>query len=536
MDLSNASLLSFQKTNEFLNSNFRFGSRVSYEIEGNFIDLQNDIGVSGLISASEFFRTGLQDYQPIILNGTDFGKGRVQSFSTNDRGSLQYSTYNLSIDGFQSGNLSNLSGKYYSGLSPLVTGNTLLEAPHLLEDFSEDFAIDRNGDSFSYTHNLNIKYASGDGVIITPIQRAKGLATVIFENVEPPFELLDSFPGENFFTGALDEKFNESYDLVNNSVTLSRNFVMDPSGFEKYSVKRSQNFTKSANGEISVSENGSIKAKSFSVEVDLSEAIKSELDSSYERCSEIYQAYGYSSILPSGAISTSQSIDNFIGEASYDIAFTDSDSNNNENYVLNLSHSINRSSDIIQISEQGSIVGRGDSDAEKMQNSVDAYNVEKLNIFNRSNAFYQDRGGNKTLNLEKTSFTKNTQSNSINYNYSFSYDTSLVNWRRVDVIVSYQDSINRSNKFSSLGVEEFVQKIDTTTQGSRNLRISINGNESDTLDILLTEAKSIANNHVEIFNDTYIDNATYNFDLDEKILQLSVRYNFNKLVRNKELL
>jgi hypothetical protein len=112
----------------------------------------------------------------------------------------------------------------------------------------------------------------------------------------------------------------------------------------------------------------------------------------------------------------------------------------------------------------------------------------------------------------------------------------LVNGRRVDVIVSDQDSINRSNKFSSLGVEEFVQKIDTTTQGSRNLRISINGNESDTLDILLTEAKSIANNHVEIFNDTYIDNATYNFDLDEKILQLSVRYNFNKLVRNKELL
>ena len=65
--------------------------------------------------------------------------------------------------------------------------------------------------------------------------------------------------------------------------------------------------------------------------------------------------------MPSGAISTSKSIDNFIGEASYDIAFTDSDSNNNENYVLNLSHSINRSSDIIQISEQGSIVGRGDS-------------------------------------------------------------------------------------------------------------------------------------------------------------------------------
>jgi len=536
MDFTNASLLSFQKTNEFLNSNFRFGSRVSYEIEGNFLDLQNDIGVSGLFDASELFRTGLQDYQPIILNGIDFGKGRVRSFSTNNTNSLKYSTYNVSIDGFQSGNLSNLSGKYYSGLSSLVTGNTILEAPHLLEEFSEDFSIDRNGDSFSYTHNLNIKYASGDGVIITPIQRAKGLATQIFQNVEPPFELLDSFSGQNFFTGALDEKFSESYDLINNSVTLSRKFFVNPFDYENYSVKHSQNFTKSENGEVTVSEQGSIKVKSLAVEVDLSEALKSELESSYDRCNEIYQSYVPGETLPLAAASTSKSIDNFLGEATYTINFTDSDYINNDNYTLNLTNSINRSSNIIEISEKGDIIGRGDYDIEKMQKSIDGYNLEKLNIFNRCNSFYQDRGGVKTLKLERVSFSKKSENGSIAYDYLFSDDSSLVDGRRIDISVSDQDSINKYNSFSSLGEKEFVQKINTTTQGSRNLRVSINGKESDTLDTLLSEAKIVANKHIETFNDTYIEDASYNFDLEEKILQLTVRYNFNKLVSNQELL
>jgi hypothetical protein len=536
VDLNNASLLGFQRTNEFLNSNFRFGSRVSYEIEGYFVDLQNDIGVSGLISASEFFRTGLQDYQPIILNGSDFGKGRVTNFSTNNENSLQYSTYNLSIDGFQSGNLSNLSGKYYSGLSPLLTGNTALEAPYLLEEFSEDFNIDRNGESFSYTHNINIKYASGDGVIITPIQRAKGLATEIFKTVEPPFELLDSFPGNSFFTGAVNEKFSESYDLINNSVSFSRVFVTNPLGYEKYSVKHSQNFTKNSNGQISVSEEGSIKVNSFSLENDLSEAIKIELSGSYDRCSEIYLAYGNSLILPSGATSTSQNIDNFLGEANYSINYSDFDSNDDENYIFNIVHSIDRVGDIINISEEGSIIGRGDSDLEKMQKSVNGYNIEKLNVYNRSNSFYQERGGNKDLELESTSFNKNTENSSVKYNYSFSDDSSLVDGRRIDIVVQDQDSINRFNTFSSLGVKQFVQKVDSTTQGSRDLRISIEGQESDTLDILLGVAKLIANNHVKIYNDTYIDDATYNFDVEEKNLQVSVKYNFNKLVRSKEIL
>ena len=171
-----------------------------------------------------------------------------------------------------------------------------------------------------------------------------------------------------------------------------------------------------------------------------------------------------------------------------------------------------------------------------MQKSVNGYNIEKLNVYNRSNSFYQERGGNKNLELESTSFNKNTENSSVKYNYSFSDDSSLVDGRRIDIVVQDQDSINRFNTFSSLGVKQFVQKVDSTTQGSRDLRISIEGQESDTLDILLGVAKLIANNHVKIYNDTYIDDATYNFDVEEKTLQVSVKYNFNKLVRSKEIL
>ena len=148
----------------------------------------------------------------------------------------------------------------------------------------------------------------------------------------------------------------------------------------------------------------------------------------------------------------------------------------------------------------------------------------------------QRGGGVKTLKLERVSFFKKSENGSIAYDYLFSDDSSLVDGRRIDISVSDQDSINKYNSFSSLGEKEFVQKINTTTQGSRNLRVSINGKESDTLDTMLSEAKIVANKHIETFNDTYIEDASYNFDLEEKILQLTVRYNFNKLVNNQELL
>ena len=373
-------------------------------------------------------------------------------------------------------------------------------------------------------------------MIITPIQRAKGLATEIFQTVEPPFELLDSFPGQNFFTGAVDEKFNESYDLANNSVSISRKFSTYTSEFEKYSVKHSQNFTKQADGIISVSENGSIKTKSFSIEVDLSEAIKSEISGSYGRCSETYLAYGNSSALPSGAISTSQSIDNFAGEANYTISFNDADSNYGENYILNSTLSMQRLGDIMQISEQASILGRGDSEAEKMQNSVNGYNIEKENVFGRCYSFYQERGGIKDLSLEDCSYTKKTNGSSIDYDYTFSDDSSLISGRRVSISVNDDDSINAFANFSALGEKQFVQKIDTTSQGSRDLKISINGQEEDTLYDLLDQAKGVANEHVKTYNDTYIDGATYQYNLEENALEVSVKYKFNKLVRNRATL
>ena len=84
MDFTNANLLSLNRNNKFFDSEFRFGTDFTCEIQGYFLDLQNDLGVTGLVDASETFRTGLKDYQPITINGNDFGKGRVLKYTNNE--------------------------------------------------------------------------------------------------------------------------------------------------------------------------------------------------------------------------------------------------------------------------------------------------------------------------------------------------------------------------------------------------------------------------------------------------------------------
>ncbi len=84
MDFSNATLLSFDRANKFFDSDFRFGADTSYSVQGYLLDLSNDIGVSGVLEASEFFRTGLQDYQDININGDNFRKGRGTNFNVDE--------------------------------------------------------------------------------------------------------------------------------------------------------------------------------------------------------------------------------------------------------------------------------------------------------------------------------------------------------------------------------------------------------------------------------------------------------------------
>ena len=540
MDFTNANLLSLNRNNKFFDSEFRFGTDFTCEIQGYFLDLQNDLGVSGLVDASETFRTGLKDYQPITINGNDFGKGRVLNFTTNEDVSLKYSTYNLTIEGYESGNLETLTGKYYTGIEFFNTGSGIIEAPNLLNNFSEDFSFDRGDDNFSFKHTLQFNYASGDGLTISPIERAKGMGAKIFNDPAPPFELADSLSGINFFTGVLNETFEEVYDVINQSATFTRNVsTLNPiNENNQYFVTRSHEFNKDRNGDVTVSETTTIKLNSSALR-NIKNALKQEIGTSYGRCNDVYQSYVDQGSLKTNSTSIRRTIDNFSKQATFTIEYTDSEINDNANYYFNLSHDLSVNNNITTITESASIEGRGSSESRKLANAIAGYESESANAKARSKQFYLDNGGptdGSIFNLESSSYTKDRKKATISYSFKFSDDAKIINGRRVNVTTSNTIPVNKFASYSAIGEKDFVQEVNTTTQGLTDLRIDIDGKEDDSLSILLTEAKSIANNHIPGGNDVFINDCKYDFNVEEKNLSVNLQYYYNLSKRSSKYL
>ena len=540
MDFTNANLLSLNRNNKFFDSEFRFGTDFTCEIQGYFLDLQNDLGVTGLVDASETFRTGLKDYQPITINGNDFGKGRVLNFTTNEDVSLKYSTYNLTIEGYESGNLETLTGKYYNSIDFFNTGSGIIEAPNLLNSFSEDFSFDRGDNIFSFEHKLEFNYASGDGLTISPIERAKGMGAKIFNDPAPPFELTDSLSGINFFDGVLNETFEEVYDVINQSATFTRNVsTLNPiNASNQYFVRRSHEFNKDKNGDVTVSENTTIKLNSPAIK-SLKSALQDEINNSYNRCNNVYQTYVEVGSLKEKSTSLRRTINNFAKEATFVVVYSDSEINDNENYYFNLSHSISVNDNVTSVTESANIEGRGSSESLKLANAIAAYESQSPNARARSLNFYLNNGGptdGSKFNLVSSKYSKDIKKAAISYSLAFSDDPKIVNGRRVNITTSNKIPTNKIATYSTIGQKDFVQEINTTNQGVVDLNIDIDGKEDDTLSTLLAEAKTIANSHIPAGNDVFINDCSYNFNLEEKKISVRVQYYYNLNIRSSKYL
>lgn len=534
MNLENARVLGLSRVNEFFDSDFRFGTKTSYNIQGYLLDLNNQIGVSGVLEASEFFRTGLKDYQNIKINGENFGKGRVTNFSVDESDFVQYTTYNLAIEGFESGNLYNLSGEYYSGLQEL---SSELTPSYLLESFSEDFDFQRSDDQFSYNHNVTIKFASGDNVIISPIDRAKSLATYIMTGNNPAFGFLDS-QTSGIYTGNYKEFFTENYDKINNEVSISKNFQsLNPSG--EYSIALKHSLNRAENGVTSVTENAQIKSHVQPYKTFLLSAVNGEISNSFERSSGVYENYRVDNSyeLKNQPISINKQFNFFAGDADYSIEYTN-DPAINLNYTWVFAHQIDKNGAFWNVTEDGEIKGLGNSSQQKFANAIDAFGSIKGGIAGRTKDFYEESIGTNDIFLIEKRESKNAFNGEINYTEVYTDEPTRDNDDLQYLEISIEDNfpVDYINTYQILGFGEIVQSINTTTLGQRNVNIQAIGKRGDSLNNILDVIKDRVNQNIPSGNDIFVANAGYNFNENERSLGLNVLWSYNRSGRNSELL
>ena len=461
MEFNEAQLLTYSHDNRFLSDgSFRIGGNKNISIE-SYIDLRtvnvDQTGVSEMQTNIQSLITKAHNYENIIINGRDFGTGKIISISTPASvgtfdNNVRLGKHTFEIEIYHSGDsdLYNMDGNFLTGLK------SAFESHHNLSDFSENFSFNVGEDShFSYDHSVNATFNSGE--VEDPIGQAKSLAEKIF-SLDPSFGFIDS-QRSGFYHASGKKTFEESYNLFNGQCSFTKNFetfaLSDENGSHfgdvghAYTYDLTHSVSTEENGTMNVSESANIKGLDEEHRFDnMQNGMNILIPGAYDRCLGVFNKYsglmltsfpggrydrptdlqGDCSGLREHHTTLNKNFDKFSSDGSYEIAF-----NNDYFYSGNLQHNytINLGYDelgIATISEDGAILDpdfrNENSDPLSLHNK---FNLDTLPS-GRCKAYYEKcQEIDKKINEVSSSVSYSKSGKSLEYSKGFTDDHSIVN-------------------------------------------------------------------------------------------------------------
>lgn len=527
LNFENASILSYNQTSSFFGNSFRYQNQKNLTIEGILRVTGNTSGVSGMQNAiSGFFRNDI-DYTPVIVNGYNFGRGKINSVSMSEGNDVRVKPYTVSVTCYETGNLYNLTGIYYSGIGQ-STGNRY----DLINDFSENFSFNRDGETYGYTHDISIQLNSGFGVTQTPINLAKAFATSLINN-NVPFGFLTS--GENQLLGF--KVYNESYNRINNQCSFTETYSR-PKNTSGLLFTRVNSYDLGPDGITRVSENGNIKNISGNLAPSRFTGLAALVDTissgAYARCNSIFTSYSSPTSYPlySGYESYTKSINHFANTASYDISFS-----NNPVQISGCSwrysNEITKEDRFYSVTENGSIIGHGIPQNSGYQAAMNIYNNVKAGAFTRNYQFYASNVS-YPLSLKRVAESKNYSQFNGNVDYSFSFSDNPINNEGVSGIKTREISVNDSipmkliNKFQIFNTAEIVQAQENATLGNRSLNLQFSLTKDHNFTTVKSAAKQIVNSYIPVEEDSFINSLDFSYNPNQKRFSLNVGWTFQR--------
>ena len=495
MEFNEAQLLTYSHENKFLSDgSFRLGGIKTLNVE-SYIDLRSlnvdSSGVAEMQTNIQSLITNAHDYENIIINGRDFGTGRIVSISlpanqetlTNN---IRLGKHVFGIEISHSGeeDLYNMDGNFLTGVK------SAFESHHNLSEFSENFSFNiDDGDHFSYSHSVNSTFNSGE--VEDPIGQSKLLAEKIFA-LDPSFGFIDS-QRSGFYNASGKKTYEESYNLFNGACSFTKNFetysLYDENGSRfgdeghSYTYDLIHSVSAEENGIITVVENADIKGLDEDNRFEnVQNGINVLVPGAYNRCLNVFNKYsglmltsfpggrsdgaglqGECSGLRQEHSSLNKNFDKFASEGAYQISFNNDyfySGNLQHNYTISLSHDNNG---IVSVSEDGSI-----NDSDVRNNNSNPLNLfSKFNLgtlpSGRCNDFYNDVSTyDGELNETSSSINYDKSGKSLSYTKAFSDDPSIVNnsgIKKMDVDVSdvYQTELSQV-LFIANQTKEMLQK------------------------------------------------------------------------------
>jgi hypothetical protein len=93
IDFSNCSVFSYSHTSEFLGDIIHYRTTKNLSIKGSVYALTNTEGVAPIWSGISGLVSSAIDYDSILLNGVDFGSGRINSISFTEGNDVRKKDY-----------------------------------------------------------------------------------------------------------------------------------------------------------------------------------------------------------------------------------------------------------------------------------------------------------------------------------------------------------------------------------------------------------------------------------------------------------
>lgn len=520
LNFPNVAVLGLSQDTRFFDAGFQYSSYRRLSIGGTVNDLTNQFGISGVWNGPEGVLATIRnnrDYQALTLNGVDFGSGRIENISFDAGQDVRLKTYTANILIFDSGNLFNLTGTYYSGVS---TSNW-----QYLQTFSEDYSFDRklNG-GYAYTHSAAIQFTSGVGQL-NAIAAAQSLARTLFTGGNLGLAFYPQYTnkqGKRYIT--------ETYNVIDNSCGFQETFDFDNDN-GAYSATYTTSVQLDERGVLTATENGNIRGIENPNYQKALSAVGIEMTGAYLRCSGAATNYfPTGAILVTSPVSQGRAIDIFNNNVDYSITF-DNSPTNQRTYFWDYLLQASKQDGVSTVTEQGSVVGRGENTTTAFDNARAGFNIVKAGIAGRTTAMFVFPYTPVTNYLEQKQESYSPIQSQVGYSYQYSNDPTLVasaGIRRQRITEEQNDPVYSYNKVGIINSSEIAQNDYQSTVGSNSITIDMEGDKTVSLAAFRSAAITAINARAPAGNDRYVGGVSYSYAPNENAANFQLTWLFNR--------
>lgn len=546
---TDATLLGYQVNKNYLGEGlFSINTTKNISIEGVFLNPKTTEGVKESFTKISGLLTGIVNaYDSVIINNYNLGSGKIINISFPEENPIRLGRYRYDIEIVDSGNFNSMPsdsiyGSFLSSGYQIINpiDNIVIDLKMINLEENLNFENQENGD-YSYNHDLNIQYYDDKSDIIT---KAKNFANGVFnDSLEVGF--IGQFSG--FYNTLKNKKnyFSESYDLINKRCNFSKRILINSNYNTNYTTNLSHTLSFDANGKVTVTENGSIKALDNTLAYTADNYFNAELANSYSRCQNIFNVYtekynlGQKDSLFNQPFNLGKTSDIFTNSLEYNVSYVN-DPSFEGNIINTYNITINQDSQgIINYSEQGNLTQIGQIGSvtglnlikpkyltAKSRNSTDYPNLKlknsSLSLSNLTGAGINTYNNNFSYSIEKTSDNSIIENNLYYKSLSFEISDAAPYDLYKEYIIANK---NPKNVLFLPGNQVEIGNRSVTIKGVL-VRPTFNPWTTPvTLPLNDLKSKSISGAFDLVSDDAYINNIAYNYDSDNNFsFSLDLKY------------